>query len=230
VIIRAGLRPRLSRRSAALVLLPLVSVAAWMVGFAWFLTAAVRDPKPPPHADGIVVLTGGAGRVETALHLLAAGQARLLLVTGAGGGAGEFAALAHRAGVDPALGARTTLGRAATDTHGNALETAAWAREHDIRSLIVVTSGYHMPRALAELSRSLPEVSLHPYPVVPPLLRGAPDAASLRLLAAEYTKYLAVAAGVPLDALRVDQRALPFGSVNPNGRGSWGRGEERRGG
>jgi hypothetical protein len=89
----------------------------------------------------------------------------------------------------------------------------------------VVTAGYHMPRALAELSRSLPEVGLHPYPVVSPVLRGAPDASSLRLLATEYTKYLAVAAGVPLDALRADQRAAPGGLFNAPGRG-----EERRGG
>ena len=86
----------------------------WLAGFAWFLRLAERTPPPPSHADGIVALTGGAGRVETALRLLAEGRARIALVSGVGGAA-EFAALAHRAGVDPALGARVTLGRAATD-------------------------------------------------------------------------------------------------------------------
>jgi uncharacterized SAM-binding protein YcdF (DUF218 family) len=202
-------------RIRAVILVPLAFCLVWAAGFAWFLAAALREPSPPPVADGIVVLTGGAERVETGLHLLAAGQGRLLLVTGVGG-AGEFAGLAHRAGVDPGLADRTTLGHAALDTHGNALETAAWASRHGVRSLIVVTAGYHMPRALAELSRTLPEVTLHPYPVLSPVLRNGPDPASLRLLAAEYTKYLAVAAGLPLEAWRADERPA--------------QGEERRGG
>ena len=51
------------------------------------------------------------------------------------------------------------LGYQALDTAGNARETRDWAREHNItRSLIVVTSNYHMPRALAELSAALPDV------------------------------------------------------------------------
>jgi uncharacterized SAM-binding protein YcdF (DUF218 family) len=211
---------RLGRRTRALILLPVAGGAVWIGGFVWFLSTALRAPDPPPHADGIVVLTGGAERIETALRLLADGDGRLLLITGAGGGAGEFAGLAHRAGVDAALAARTTLGRAALDTHGNALETAGWAHAHDIGSLIVVTAGYHMPRALAELSRALPEVRLHPYPVLSPVLRNGPDAASLRLLAAEYTKYLAVAARLPIGALRAEERETS----------GVAKGEERRGG
>ena len=197
-------RPRLIRRG--LILLPLAAGLAWLGGFAWFLVIAQRAPGPPPQTDGIVVLTGGAERVETALRLLAGGQARVLLVTGVGGAA-EFAALAHRAGVDAGLAAQATLGRAALDTHGNAAETAAWARSHDLHSLIVVTAGYHMPRALAELSRSLPEVTLYPYPVRPPILRGGPGAASLRLLAGEYTKLLAVLGGWPEGMLRAEAQA-----------------------
>jgi uncharacterized SAM-binding protein YcdF (DUF218 family) len=216
-------------------LLPVATGIAWMLGFAWFLATALREPAPPPRADGIVVLTGGAGRIETALRLLAAGQGRLLLVTGAGGGAGEFAGLAHRAGVDGGLAARTTLGRAALDTHGNALETAAWARGNGLHSLIVVTAGYHMPRALAELSRALPEVTLHPCPVLSPILRHGPDAAALRLLAGEYTKYLAVAARLPVAALRAEVREgqAAFSTGQPGGpadRLDVPRGGERRGG
>ncbi len=193
-------------RLGAAMLAPVAFGLAWVVGFAWFLAAAIREPNHPPHSDGIVVLTGGAERVETGLRLLADGAAGKLLVTGVGG-AGEFAGLAHRAGVDPALAERVTLGRTALDTHGNALEAADWSGRNDIRSLIVVTAGYHMPRALAELSRALPNVTLHPYPVVSPALRRGPDAAALRLLASEYTKYLVVAAGLPVAALRGEDRS-----------------------
>ena len=178
-------------RARRLLLVALAAAAAllllWLGGFVWFLRGAERAVPLPAHADGIVVLTGGAGRVELALRLLAEGRARVALVSGVGG-APAFAALAHRAGVDPALGARVTLGRAAQSTRGNAAETAIWARAGALHSLIVVTADYHMPRALIELARALPAVTLSPAPVRP--------GASWRLLAGEYSKFLAAAVGL----------------------------------
>jgi uncharacterized SAM-binding protein YcdF (DUF218 family) len=173
----------------------------WAAGFAWFLVVALTERPPPPRADGIVVLTGGAGRVETALRLLADGHADNLLISGVGAST-EFASLARIAGVDPHLGSQVTLGRVATTTRGNATETADWVREKKIQSLIVVTAGYHMPRALAELARAVPGVALYPVPVVRLALLDRDETAMLRLLAGEYTKWLAAEVG--LSALRPD--------------------------
>ncbi len=199
----------------ALVLSAAVVVLSWAAGFAWFVHAAVETTAPPPIADGIVALTGGAERVETALHLLAQGRARLLLVSGVGGAA-EFTELAHRAGVSASLAGRVTLGRAAATTRGNAEETAAWAHDNAIRSLIVVTAGYHMPRALAELGRTLPGVTLHPVSVLPPALRDGHDTATLRLLAGEYTKWLAAEVGLTALVSRAEDRPR---AQNPERRG-----------
>jgi uncharacterized SAM-binding protein YcdF (DUF218 family) len=187
---------------------------AGAVGFAWFVNVASRPAPPPPHADGIVALTGGADRVETALHLLAEGRARKLLVSGTGGNA-ELATLARRAGLDPIpIAGQVTLGRDATTTRGNADETAAWAKENDIRSLIVVTAHYHMPRALAEIARAAPELTLYPMPVTPHALRGSGTAGQttrFRLLAEEYVKFLAASldltALIPLRRPRVEPPA-----------------------
>ena len=64
--------------------------------------ATRRSPEPPPpHTDGIVALTGGAGRVELALHLLATGRADRLLLSGIGGGT-DLATLGRLAGIDTA--------------------------------------------------------------------------------------------------------------------------------
>ncbi len=182
----------------------------WAAGFAWFVHAALTERLPPPRADGIVALTGGGGRVELALRLLADGRADHLLISGVGGAA-DFPALAKLAGVDPGLGAHVTLGRAAASTHGNAAETADWASERNIRSLIVVTAGYHMPRAMAELGRALPDVALYPVPVPRPPLRDGAEPGMLRLLAGEYTKWLAAEVGLsaldPHGALRPDRAA-----------------------
>jgi uncharacterized SAM-binding protein YcdF (DUF218 family) len=184
-----------------------LGLLAGALGFAWFVHAATSPAAPPPRADGIVALTGGADRVETALRLLADGGAGKLLLSGIGGNA-ELATLAHLAGIDPApIEARVTIGRNATTTRGNADETAAWARSNAIRSLIVVTAGYHMPRALAEIGRAAPGLTLYPLPVTPHGLRDAGAAPRLRLMAEEYVKFLA--ASLDLTALLPPHHARP---------------------
>jgi uncharacterized SAM-binding protein YcdF (DUF218 family) len=196
-----------AQRLAWLAALPVLVVVGWISGFAWFLHAAWMTTSPPAAADGIVVLTGGADRVETALKLLADGKGRVLLISGVGGAA-DFAALAHRAGADVALRNRVTLGRTAATTRGNAIETAEWARADGLRSLIVVTAGYHMPRALAELSRAMPDVALYPVAVLPPAMRQ-PGLLALRLLAAEYTKWLAAESGITSLGAPLEARVAP---------------------
>jgi uncharacterized SAM-binding protein YcdF (DUF218 family) len=171
-------------------------ILCWAGGFVWFLHLTTQSSvPPPPHVDGVVALTGGGGRVELALRLLATGEADKLLVSGIGGNT-DLADLGRLAGMDLApLAGRITLGRYAASTQGNAVETAAWAAQNRVRSIVVVTANYHMPRALTELRQALPEVELFPLPVQAPRRGGAEDVAvergpSLRLKAEEYTKFL----------------------------------------
>ncbi len=211
----AGARPPRRRwwRIGALVMIGLI--AAWGGGFIWFIRVTDRPAALPPTADGIVALTGGAARVETALHLLAEGRSGRLLISGIGGGT-DLAALAHRAGLDPApYAARVTLGRTAASTRGNAAETRDWVQTHGIRSLIVVTAYYHMPRALVELRRTLPDVTLYPFPVLVSANAGRPAPVSLRTLAEEYVKYLAVATGL---SSWLPTRDLPRAGAGMTGR------------
>ncbi len=174
----------------------LAAAAAWGVGFAWFDHAAHQPAQPPPASDGIVVLTGGADRIETALRLLADGRAPLLLVSGVARGA-DLAELTRRIQLDPAqVAGQVTLGRTAATTVGNAAETARWAQALGLHRLIVVTAGYHMPRALIEMRRMLPDTELHAVPVQSPALRGSTDPAAARMLANEYDKLIAVRLGL----------------------------------
>jgi uncharacterized SAM-binding protein YcdF (DUF218 family) len=174
-----------------------VGAVAWSAGLFWFINITRRSFEPPPHTDGIVALTGGAGRVELALRLLADGRADRLLLSGIGGGS-DLSTLGRLAGIETApLAERITVGRYAASTRGNGVETAAWAEQNRIGSLIVVTAAYHMPRALAELRQDLPEVKLYPLPVGSGGERGSAErGVSLRLEAAEYTKYLLTVSGI----------------------------------
>jgi uncharacterized SAM-binding protein YcdF (DUF218 family) len=175
---------------------------AWGVGFLAFMVVvwAESPPNPIPHADGIVALTGGDGRVSAALALLAERAAPALLISGAGRGTylGDFTA-------DDALAAtryasEITVGHAALTTEGNAVETAAWANARHMRALIIVTADYHMPRASLEIQRCLPEVRLIEVPVRPPAISHLFGLPTLRLLAVEYSKYLVVRSGLFDDA------------------------------
>jgi uncharacterized SAM-binding protein YcdF (DUF218 family) len=81
----------------------------------------------------------------------------------------------------------------ARNTIDNAAETRDWVAQKGYRSLIVVTSNYHMPRALAELGRAMPGVTLIPYSVVDnnvQLERWWLYPGTTKLLLSEYLKYL----------------------------------------
>lgn len=164
-------------------------------GYVWFALSLARvEPNLPMKAEGVVALTGGSDRVIDAAELLARGQARRLLITGVNR-ATRSSVLARLLPVSRDLfDCCVDLGYEALDTFGNARETRQWARVHHIaRSLIVVTSNYHMPRALAELSAALPEVTLYPFPVVSEHVNvadWASDPAVIRLVGGEYLKYI----------------------------------------
>ena len=192
-------RPGLRR--GLLFLLPALPVLLLAAGFARFLALAAAWPEEPERpTDGIAVLTGGAERVETGLRLLRQGRARVLLVSGVHPNVG-LGDVARLAALEPdSLAGRVALGHEATSTRGNAAEIAAWARAEHLRSIRVVTAGYHMPRALLEVRRALPEVAVLAHPMLPATLREAGAAGRLRtwsLLLREYLKYLAVWAGFP---------------------------------
>jgi len=188
--------PLVAAPTVTLTRILLLASVAWLAGFGWFEHQARLKHPAPAHADGILALTGGADRIETALRLLDADVAPVLLISGVG--RVDLTELAARAHLDAGrLAPRVTLGHAATSTLGNAAEVIPWAIQHDIHTLAVVTAGYHMPRALLEIGRTLPGVTLLPVPVIPPALRQPPDLATLALLANEYDKLLAALIGWP---------------------------------
>ena len=142
----------------------LLVLLAYAAGFVLFVATLPDTPAAAPHADGIVELTGGEARLEAAVRLLEQGAAQRLLVSGVDL-ATTKETLARRVGGGARFRCCADIGYAAEDTHGNAQEAAAWAREHHFTSLVIVTARYHMPRALHEIHAAMPEGVLTAYPV-----------------------------------------------------------------
>ena len=173
-------------------------LALAVVGFFAFVASLEREEVAiVPHAQGVVALTGGADRISDAVDLVAAGHADRLLITGVNQATTGTQIAKQAPRFRPLSDCCIELGYEALNTVGNALETRRWARAHGItRSLIVVTSNYHMPRALLEMARALPDVKLVPYPVVGDKTRGDiwRDPLMTRAVAYEYLKYVAALA------------------------------------
>jgi uncharacterized SAM-binding protein YcdF (DUF218 family) len=170
-----------------------VLVVVYLAGFVLFAATLPAAPPTLGKPDAIVALTGGGARLDAAVALFESGVGQRLLISGVAPSTTkkEIKALAHG-------GARfdccADLGFDAADTHGNAQETANWVRAHRYKSLVVVTASYHMPRSLSEFAARMPGVALVPYPVEPDgidLQAWWRDPRALRVLQAEYAKYLA---------------------------------------
>jgi uncharacterized SAM-binding protein YcdF (DUF218 family) len=187
-------RHRLWPRLAGAASLLLSMVAALVISdFSRFISRL--EPRERPDvvaADGIVALTGGAERISEAITLLANKRAKRLLITGVNQSTSAGALSAATPETADLLTCCIDLDRNALNTVGNALEAARWVHENDFRSIIVVTSSYHMPRSLMELRRVLPQTRLIAHPVVPAALKLDQwwrDPATFRLLVGEYVKY-----------------------------------------
>lgn len=159
-----------------------VLAIAWALGFAVFMLA-LPGPLAPNTTEAIVVPTGGAGRIDRGLALLQARQARRMLVTGVGPGVRPVD-LARAYRVPPRVFACCVdLGKEAVDTRSNAEESAAWVRAHGFRSVRLVTSDWHVPRAKMELRAAV-------GPKVVVLGDGVGGTPRLATLVNEYDKLL----------------------------------------
>jgi uncharacterized SAM-binding protein YcdF (DUF218 family) len=159
--VSTGQKQKSSRGRGAILL---AAIVAYAVGFFVFVESLPRAQPKDVHADGIVALTGGNDRLDAATVLFEKGVGKRFLITGV-----------HPTTTKDALkklvhGGRrfdccADLGFQATNTRGNASETAQWVREHGYKSLVVVTATYHMPRSLSEFAARMPRVKLIAYPV-----------------------------------------------------------------
>lgn len=141
--------------------------------FVWFLlfgiylmqtmneTSTINYTKPYNH-DAIIVLTGGSDRITAGFNLLRLKQAKRLFISGVH----KDVNLQQIQQQQRSVPCCVELGHKAINTKGNALETLRWLSRSRANSILLVTSDYHMPRALDVFNRVIPlHVAITPYSV-----------------------------------------------------------------
>jgi uncharacterized SAM-binding protein YcdF (DUF218 family) len=192
---KSGGAPRSLLRRLGRATFALCAAAAMTLGlgFLWFTWRVPADEVTlDQNADGIVALTGGASRIADAIELLASGRGKRLLISGANRATNSNEISRLNPEFERWVRCCVDFDRS-LNTLGNAIETRRWAQSRGFRSLIIVTSNYHMPRALAEIAHQLPGVVLVPFPVVTDRLRSErwwSSGTTARLMLSEYVKYI----------------------------------------
>jgi uncharacterized SAM-binding protein YcdF (DUF218 family) len=138
-----------TRRIIAFVLL------AWILGFVWF-ALFLPQPAPKDKSDAVVVLTGGANRIDRGLAILESGGAKRMLISGVDLDVKPQELAAEYDRPQKLFDCCIDLGFRAVDTRSNALETARWAAKHKVKTMRLVTHDWHMRRARLELDQVLP--------------------------------------------------------------------------
>jgi uncharacterized SAM-binding protein YcdF (DUF218 family) len=154
----------------------------YVLGYAFFVVA-LPQPAGDQRTDAVVVLTGGAGRIERGLDTLRRRLSGRMLISGVQRTVKPHElALTHK--VDVGLfDCCIDLGREAIDTRSNADEVARWMERRRFRSMRLITTDWHMPRAQFEIAKRVgAEIA-----IVTDAVQSNP---SLRQLFTEYNKYL----------------------------------------
>lgn len=153
--------------------------------------AQMRATDNMIETDAIVVLTGGAKRIQTAVALLQQNEGKQLFISGVN-------PKVSRTELRRVSGASADLfecciefGNQAQDTSGNGKEIAAWADQNGLESITVVTNNYHMRRSIFELQKIGTEIRFEPHPIESLNMDDyawVKDTESLRLLIREFIK------------------------------------------
>lgn len=164
----------------------------WFFGFVAFVSNIhFSKDEISEEADAIIVLTGAKGRLDAGFDLLIAKKAKQLFISGVGKDTSLNDLLSKLSNIDQKKLNRENIfiGHMASSTQENAIETENWVKENNIRSIILVTSNYHMIRSLLEMERLMPDVKIIPYQVVKNIGFWK-NLDNLKLILLEYHKFI----------------------------------------
>ncbi len=125
-------------------------------------------------SPNIVILTGGANRIKDGLKIIqdfknSKNINYKILVSGTGMG---FTKSSLKKKLGPNFNSQLIqccidLDGVSKNTLTNASETFKWTNKNDIKEFILITSNYHMPRAILEFKNVMPNLKIYTYAITP---------------------------------------------------------------
>ena len=125
-------------------------------------------------SSNIVILTGGTNRIKDGLKIIEGFRKEnknnyKILVSGTGTG---FTKNSLKKKLGPNFNPKLIqccidLDSVSKNTFTNASETFKWAKKNDIKEFILITSNYHMPRAILEFENIMPNLKIYTYTITP---------------------------------------------------------------
>ena len=146
------------------------------------------------NTDGIVVLTGDKNRISEGINILKKNTNQRLLISGVNKKISNSAIkslYANDTETRQLFNCCIDFDKISTNTFENSRETYFWARDQNLKTLLIVTSHYHMPRVKLEFSRFFQKDSLY-YKSVKVAENDKSDISieMIRKIIFEYIKYL----------------------------------------
>jgi uncharacterized SAM-binding protein YcdF (DUF218 family) len=126
----------------------------YLLGFILF-SVTLGSPAAGKHTDAVVVITGGSGRIEQGIDVLAKGYAKRMLISGTDPSVTKPDLVRRLGGKKKLVDCCVDLGSESVDTRSNAEEAKRWLDKHRYKSLRLVTSDWHMRRARYEFQKVL---------------------------------------------------------------------------
>lgn len=170
-----------------------LAVLVWIGGFIIFQKQILCYPQNQcAKTDAIVVLTGGRNRLSEAMRLYNEDFAPLLIISGVAHDT-TLAQIEQENKTKIVKNNQTVvLGNEATNTIENAIEVSEVIRRNNISSIRLVTSYYHMPRSMAEISARNSDLTIIPHVVFSQnvSLEWWKKPSSFYLVASEYNKFM----------------------------------------
>tara|TARA_B100000768_G_C11235461_1_gene357042 strand:+ start:680 stop:1294 length:615 start_codon:yes stop_codon:yes gene_type:complete len=150
--------------------------------------------------SNIVILTGGSNRIKDGLKIInnvdIFTKANLkILISGTGKG---FTKKSLKEMLTLNINLKLLeccieLESISKDTYSNASETYKWVKMNNINKFILITSNYHMPRAILEFKNKMPNLEIFIYPITPKnhdITNWLNSSETFSLIFIEYSKLL----------------------------------------
>ena len=170
-----------------------VIALVWGIGFCGFCYYAITlKYSADTPVEAVVALTGGADRIQTAVQKMNERGLNKLLISGVNKTVPPQEMLKQ---LQIPAACQPTLGYWAENTAQNAVEVSDWVLENNFRSILLVTSFYHMPRAMFEILKHNESLVIVPYPVFPKSFNNSVEWVRTKyawFLFLEYNKFIAV--------------------------------------